>query len=318
MNKTLLLLTVIFASFSSSFAQKIRFTDSTNIWWEQGTWIEIPAASYIYHKYHYTGDSLIGGENYRMLFDMYCTKKFPEATNPFPTKNCKLQFVGFVREDTTDGIVYFGKYTSSVFAEDTLYNYNWQVDDTFSTGFGSNQVAVLAIDTVFISADTHRVWQLQYFDAVTGDNEDFHVIEGIGNTKGMFRHLDGLQPSTTSSTSLFCFRHETSNPPLSKAVDAFDNQNSCVTSVEKTRAVQRKEAAVIPHPANSGSYIQFPYRLTGTVVILNQLGQVVISERISNAERWMLGSKIPAEGLYIYHIIDETTGEQFSGKLIYQ
>ena len=315
MNKTLLLLIVIFASLSSSSAQKVRFTDSTNVWWEEGAWMDDP--TYVYHKYHYDSDSMINGENYRMMFDMRCTKKFPSQTNPFPTKNCKLQFVGFMREDTTNGIVYFGEYAGSVFSEDTLYDYNWQVEDTFATGVGNFQLTVLAIDTVLVGTDTHWVWQMQFFDTATGDNEDFHIIEGIGNTWGLF-HLQDGQPYFESGSALFCFRQGISTPPLSKTVDAFDNQTSCVTSVDESKNLRKKEVAVIPHPANVSGYFQFPYQLTGTVTIVNQVGQIVRSERIVNKDKWMLEGKIPAAGLYIYNITHDVTGEQLSGKLIYQ
>jgi hypothetical protein len=158
---------------------------------------------------------------------------------------------------------------------------------------------------------------MQFFDTATGHNEDFHIIEGIGNTLGMF-HLQDGEPYFESGSALFCFRQGISTPTLSKAVDAFDNQNSCVTSVEESKIIIKNKIAVIPHPANERGYIRFPYQLTGTVTILNQVGQVVRLERVVDKDKWMLGGKIPSPGLYIYRIHDEVSGQQLSGKLIYQ
>jgi hypothetical protein len=298
-------------------AQKIRFTDSTNVWFEKGSG-RCGSGGTFYGtstRYYYTGDTLINGLEYRKLMSLYC------HTPSFGSTSCTTTLAGCVREDITGKVFIYGFKGNGT--DSLMLDYNMQVGDTLITSANWRR-KILALDSVKINNVFHKVWKIEYVD-LSGQlkDETFHVVEGVGPTFGVLHIAEGAANFYESSicyyyNHLYCVKNGGMIPAVSKKIDQWDSQNSCTLGVDDARSAVGRNVTVVPHPANATGYIGLPYQLTGRITILNQLGQVVRSERIENKDRWMLEGKIPSPGLYIYHISDEASGEQMSGKLIYQ
>jgi hypothetical protein len=286
----------------SSFAQKIRFTDSTNVWNVYNFGLS-PSDPGFYQNWvcSYTGDSVINGLEYKIT-----------------------QF-GVVREDTLNSKIFIRFFHPGLLTHDTierlLYDYNWQVGDTVVHTHPSKTFTryITAIDSTQINGLWHRVW---HFKAVPGEMGDFNVIEGIGSAKGPWFPVYPYEFENVYYLS--CFHNNGGKPTINPVVKTedngynFDNIKSCTVGIETVKK-QTSQCRLVPNPPATNSIIQFPGVIVdGSVSVINQLGQISILETISNVDHFKLniGNLIP--GIYHYCILDKQRDKVLTGKFIYQ
>jgi len=312
MKRPLLISLLIFLSFLS-FGQKIHLTDSTNSW----TFLSIsegPGGPYIYSdQEYYSGDTVVNGNKYR---------KF--------SGSC-------LREDTNTHKVYL----NTLYPDSTdilLYDYNLQVDDTLSfgvntsgSGHDTSSSWVILIDSTQINGLWYKIWYFKgyYMPAVTYDPYYYTVIEGIGCINGIGFPLDKELQYGNPSEQLTCFENNGTIYPLSKPVPDyglissydfnFDNATSCEKLGVNQINSRSKTCSLFPNPINESSKIVLPYNITsGSLVIVNDVGQEIINMPFQNKEELLIGDQIKVPGIYCYRVRDNQSGATFSGKFVHE
>lgn len=158
MKKATLILLFTLAAFSS-FGQKIRFSDSTNVW-RYYRWSDVIVGFVPYPENDsYFGDTIYHGTKYQKL------------TNSFFSGDI------FIREDTILKKVFaVDIFYDSI--EQLLYNYNLNVGDTFKCHYAIH--IVTSMDSVIINAIWHKTWHLEAVPGGTTAPYEYYVVEGIG------------------------------------------------------------------------------------------------------------------------------------------
>jgi len=306
MKRTLLFLLFILLSISS-FGQKIRFSDSTNVWhgydWSDAV---SPPLSFPYFD-SYIGDTIIHAITYKIL------------------KQDMGASMVYVREDTLTNKVYAIKTLppDNDSTEQLLYDYSLNIGDTFETNHIRYQTT--AKDSVIINALSYHTWHMHPFyvdsiDMSVGSLNDIDIVEGIGC---MNDPCFPLRPfSFETITNLTCFNNRGTTPPLSHTVGPyFNNSTSCSLTfglVVNNVANKNKNASLFPNPINESSEIVIPYNITsGNLVIVNDLGQEIINMPFQNKEQLLIGDQIKVPGIYCYRVRDNQSGATFSGKFVY-
>jgi hypothetical protein len=312
----LILLLSFLLCFHSSFAQKIRFTDTSNSWRVVMAWPFGSPPGQQSVNYHYQGPILID-----------------------TVKWCDFQF-GYLREDTTTRKVYVRNLNivaSGVSLVDTqermLYDYNWIVGDSTVQVYGvdSFKCFVVSIDSTQIGSIWHRLWYFKstFYSADTlKDTNDFTVIEGLGSNKGPWFPVYPNEGNRIPDFNFYafgiaCFHNNGVQPKVNPAVGiayhvGFDNYASCILSVDEIDA-EKKTALVIPNPANTQSKIVLPYIIqSGTVAIVNAVGQIVYKQEIKNKETIPLDKAGLSSGVYFYQVWDALNGKGFSGRFVWE
>lgn len=283
--KKLLPLFLLLFCLQTAYGQKIRFTDTSNVWTVFGVGDNFPWGKNTI--YLYRGDTIVNGYHY-----------------------LQLRYDGLIREDTATGIVYI-KYFQSDSNEIVLYDYNLAVGDSFKSKLGIH--VVNKIDSTLIQNVWHRVWQM---DEV-GGYRDYSIIEGIGTTRGP---LFSVYPDLfEKNINLICFNNSGSIITVPDSSGGYYlSPATCLLSVNKVLR-KNETVSVSPNPANENSKIVFPYNIqSGSLYITNMLGQVVMQRSIVNSEQVYIGSGISAEGVYFYKVMDNQTGNNFTGRFVYQ
>ena len=294
--RTILFSLVLCCLCFAGYAQKIRFTDTRNVWNDFGfdadghTW-------HPRHSYSRRPDSLIAGIPYKR-FDL----------------NAYL-----VREDTTAGIVY-------IYYHDTdriLYNYNLQIGDTISYAWNDREPridTVVSVDSTQINGMYHKILEM-HGSGISGrdtiEKYRYNVIEGIGSAGGPLQPL--LVYNFEGGEYVQCFEQDTTKPVtdqlhLKSAPGYFYN---CGPTAVSNVSVQEK-INVVPNPGNRYSKIMLPNTMTGKLVLLNEMGQVVSNKAFDNNTILPIGELPKVPGVYFYYITDSENGKVFSGKFIFE
>ena len=244
-----------------------------------------------------------------------------------------------VREDA--GKVYVIGATDST--ERVLYDFNLGLHDTLRTVYPQDTYIawVSQLDSTELYGTWYKVW---HFNGVDSNADSlrpivYNVIEGIGCTNGPY------YPASPYSVALFsdqllCFTNDMgfttpfSNPVISYGnnyTNPFDNYISCAsfrtapvvppdtTTYLSTQHLfqNSNNVSVVPDPVNEHSRIMFPYAIqSGTLIILNELGQVVINVSFRNKDEVLIGDNIHVPGVYFYRVTDNQNGKGFSGKFV--
>jgi hypothetical protein len=288
--KILFLFLAICATFFA-YGQKIRFTDQLNSW----TIYQVDADPFFIPNYTtsgYSGDTVINSFSYK--------------------KYLGPLYEGYIREDTLAGLVYYrGFYCCQDTAEQILYNYNWQVGDSVLHGDFHHYVS--DIDSVEINGIVHKVWHVEQaynFFATT----DYYVIEGIGSTHGPTFPVDPMQ--FEHGFTLTCFHNNGSTPPLSHAVDNFDNVVSCTLGIPGDR-LNAQAISVVTDPGNAAVQIKFKQRVpSAAVAIYNAVGQLVFSDVLANVEVYSLTGRLDIPGIYFCNVVEGA--KRFSCRFVKQ
>jgi hypothetical protein len=298
-----------------SFAQKIQFSNNTNTWSVKDSTnaccLIIPTA---YTTAYYDSKVSLNGYVYEHLAD--------------PQGSCLIRQEG--------GRVYAIGAEDSI--ERVMYDFNLGVNDTLKIVYPEDAYItwVSSIDSTMLYGTWYKVW---HFDGMDYGRDSvrqitYNVIEGIGCTNGPSYPLSPYSLYTYSE-QLLCFTNDMgfssgfSSPVASYGYqynESFDNQSSCARFVTNpiltlgvSTGVQATNASVVPNPTDENSKIMLPYTITsGTLYIINELGQQVINVSFQDKAELLIGNKITAPGLYIYRATDIQNGKVFSGKFIYR
>ncbi len=305
MKKLILILLSLYASLSSSDAQKISFTDPTNEWYVS-TRTEAPGQPNRFpvtnEKFHYQGDTTINNLVYNKLQNIW---KYVAA---------------LVRYDSADNKVYV--YNSS--GDYVLYDYNLNIGDTFyspnayyNTGI---YYTVTTKDSMLVNNVLHARWILKVTDTAFVDvhGESYVVVEGLGCLNAPLDPLFGdrsLVYYYELNRWITCFKNNGSYPsPYSSCSDSLVK---ILLDVEAPASIQNT-LVVYPQPATRHAIIKFAATVkTGTIYLFNQVGQTIHTETIHDKSEVKVNA--PAlPGLYYYRITDNTTGKAWQGKLLFE
>ncbi len=297
--KKILLAFVLLTLASSSFAQKIRFSDSTNVWHVYQDGIN---GNYV-HTLNYTGTTTIHSVVYRKI------DEFASGTSSFAITECPC----LIREDTLANKVFIVKPTAIDTAEQVLMDYNLRVGDTLK-GNNTSTYTVASLDSVSINSRWYKVWHLT--SPAGGTYNDYTIIEGIGSIPILWFPVD-TEATFENQFLLTCFANNGTTPFVSPLVDGyFDNATSCTLSVNDINT-KSKTANVSPNPISRDSKITLPYSISsGTLVVLNDIGQTIISTTFQHKDELLIGDKIVTPGIFFYRVTDKGTGNVFAGKVI--
>lgn len=282
-----------------SFAQKIRFTDTTNKW--RTYWTGKPPMQ-SYNSYGWVKDTVINSLSYRYLNYWW------------------------VREDTTAGRVY---YLRDDYSEEILYDYNLKKGDTLNCMFlyittpQYYRHYVKKVDSTLIQGVYHKVWEFAP-TKLTGQPQGaaYVVIEGIGCTNAPWRAMRPYY-DLWAREKLICFTTQgnivTAQWPASTTtgIDTLINSTTCVLSVATTPATTAGNATVVPNPADETTiiYLAKPIQ-AGRLTIVNSMGQIVAQLPVTQTDKLHIGQYLQAGGIYYYSIADYQRQEHYSGKLI--
>lgn len=287
----------------TSFAQKIRFSDTTNVWREIAMYDWPP--DYNDYECRYQCDTIRGGIKYQILRGSVWTSG--EV---------------LIREDTSASKVYvtiLGGGCDST--EHVLYDYDWQVGDTIIRDVREHYVHVIsAIDSTLANSIWHKVWHFQAISASSGSSsigtKNFDVIEGIGCTDDPIFSLFPM--NFEAASKLYCFSDQFGTPSVNPKVSGyFDNGSSCTLGANQF--TKKKEALIIPNPVGQTSKIILPSNiLSGALAVINDVGQTVFMLSFQNKEEISIGDKIKVPGMYYYRVTDIINNIAFSGKFVKQ
>jgi hypothetical protein len=303
MKKILLFFYLLLSIKSACFGQKIRFTDTTNIWSVADGFIGPPSEVY-YFQFQYSGDSVIDSVHYQALI------AFPY------THYC------FIREDTVKRKIWIrGTFDFDTMSRELLLmDYNLKVGDSISHFYYRDSFicVVNSIDSVLINSVWHKVWEMKYVHGnVLFEVGGYYVIEGIGSDGGPLYPLDPLE--FENYWVLYCFSNNNSHPLVSPSQGryGFNNTSSCHLQVENLSS-KHAQIYIVPNPANNTSKIVFPLAIqSGAIRIYNAFGQLVRQESFSNHSQYFIGF-LGASGLYYYQVIDANLNQRFTGKFVYE
>jgi hypothetical protein len=318
MAKHILFIFFIVCNAHTSFAQKIHISDSTNVW----NYLSKDGDEY-YETASFTtlcfGDtSLVNGQVFREVLSDGYSDTYWRSGWTFDTSSWSDVSLGFLREDTANGLVLF--YNGTL---DTIYDYNHTIGDSLYNG--NCKASVVSIDSVQINAVYHRVWNYNSFNTIGKgyENEDYYVIEGLGSLLSL-QHIvnTGFCPSSISYfyrkyPNLKCFRNNGVNVVLSSPVSRFDNTSSCLLSVDDTQPPTQLKLRVVPNPATSNSYIEFPYNITGHIAVYDVTGRLIASDPVSNVTQYTLANKLHSPGFYVYILLAKD-GSMATGRFVYE
>lgn len=229
--------------------------------------------------------------------------------------------------------------------ERMIYNFHLGLNDTFRITYPTNTFIswVAEMDVTELYGISYKVWHFYGIDSNATKQRfyQYNVIEGIGCTNGVYYPASPYALDAYSD-QLLCFKSNLgyttgfSKPVLSYGYDyiqSFDNYNSCDRFLESpepppidpditlgTQSLAKASGSVIvvPNPANASSKLVLPYTIrSGSVVILNQLGQTISSTSIQNKSSLPLNI-VQTPGNYFYRITDNHSGQVFSGKFVAQ
>jgi hypothetical protein len=314
--KRIVLLTILFLLCIHSFAQKIQFTNNTNVWSvidsTIGCCIPIPTA---YTTAHYDITVSVNGRTYQRLYD-------PQVGD------------FLVREDSNR--VYLVQYNTDDSSERVLYDFNLQQNDTLRTVYTQDTYVawVSTLDSTQIYGTWYKVWHFTGLDYGLDSTRNFsyNVIEGMGCTNGPY-YPASPYALTAFSEQLLCFKNDMGyTTALSNSVlafghyytSSFDNYNSCndfiinpALALGVSQVTAAGNVSVVPDPINENSKIIVPYLISsGSLVIVHELGQMVTNTTFQNKNELPIGNIVSARGIYFYRVTDNQSGKFFSGKFV--
>lgn len=299
--KNLLTLLVFLIVAEHSYGQKIKFTDTGNVWLYNFSNKDLDIIRY--NCYYLDTVVKIDTLEYRFL-----TSKIV-YTNSTTYSMQKL-----IREDSLSRI-YVRSLSGNDTAEQLLFDYNIQVGDSTTAIYGVDTFThyLSKIDTVFIDNLPHRIFEMVTTSFSKGSAYKF--IEGVGCTSGPFFPFHPENPE--SSTTLFCFTVNGVRPAFSKQIDWLNNTTSCHVSVMDPKNDAGK-VDIYPQPATKVVHIKLPIDLVGgTITLYNLQGQLLYSNSTGDKEILTIENPSGWHGLFYYRI-SGTKGNNSFGKLLFE
>ena len=262
-------------------AQKIHFSDSTNVWQEFVVTSTGGPPEFYYYNINVIRDSILGSVDYRVLN------------------------IGFmIREDTILKKVYARDVVND--SDVVLMDYNLNAGDTFTINFDSPipyQYVVNGVDSTLIDSIWYKVWHFSRFDSSSDFGPWCDVIEGVGCIQHPTYMLAATGVSGESGHYMYCFSNKGVTPPLTPAVSFFDNTTSCsyypTLEIDDLR-LSKDDAIIYPNPVQSELNIISTEKIS-SVVISNLYGQMIYSPTSNSKEVQIDVSKL-SSGIYLAKI----------------
>ena len=293
------LLFILLFSASTTNAQRIRFTDHTNKWVTYGIGYNTPLS----HNCGYGRDTILSGRTYRSVMD---TLTVFDPSYPYPSYDTNKYFV---REDTTDRMVYYRAPFLDTF-EHVLYNYNLNDGDSIIYMFG-NADSVTRIDSIIIDGLQYKVLYMQSKTS-SGIPKNYVVVEGIGSTTNPTFPITGSNFEYVED--LICFRENNIAPLLTfpygyDSVPHIDTLINCSVSVESlylavpTSSNPGSRISVEPNPATDYVDINSTKGFDDhTIIFVHDLnGKCIYQKQIaSHTQTVTINTSSWPNGLYIF------------------
>lgn len=323
MKRLLFLVSFICCCHTLSFAQKISFSDTSNVWSyidsNIGCCIPIPT---VYTTTRY--DSITfsyNGYTYRYLNNS-------TGNQPVRASGSRIYVLGM-----PDSV------------ERVMYDFSLGVNDTLRTTYPENKYIawVTSIDSTQLAGYWYKVWHFEGTDSVLAFSDSvsafsYNVIEGIGCTNGVF-YPAAPYNLVAFSQQLLCFNNGShissalSSPVKTFGFDYFsyyDNNASCtefyadhghtLIGDDEVAGINSPKRAtrVVPNPTTEASVIELPFLFkSGTIIVVNETGQIMSSINFTNSSSVLIGNKLTTPGFYYYKVTDSETGNTYTGTLVH-
>lgn len=309
--KNLLLLLLLCSLSICTNAQKIRFTDSTNVWR-----VAESVGAYTYYTYFFGPDSVIGDKHYRPLIRSYIS----DSGDTLIESN---QYM--VREDTTTGRVYYRDISFGVDATDRLlYRYDLQLGDTVHFDFYTDSVS--KVDSILIVGYYYKVFTLQDVGEPFEPDHYYTYIEGIGTLQGP-RYAINPTCFFEHANALCCFQHNGSYPNAYLEYQncwydwIFENGDcNCslppyvgISSVPNTNLKPK----VIPNPLQPSSLLEWNEPIeNGLLRVTDATGRIILTREIRNSSSIHISQLLKEAGIYFYELTDIKNKRTAHGQII--
>lgn len=292
--KATLLIGVLFLPYYSN-AQKIRFTDTSNVWffdYGNQTVFGVKTKKTV-------GDTIIKGKTYRKMYVNAGLTSHPDL----------------IREDTIAKKVYV--YMDSV--DILLYDFSQKVGDTFisKAPFKNGRHILMSIDSIKIDSFWYKTITYQPVNSANGFS--YSVIENIGCYNGLgFPYWNYV--TVEYYERLKCFYHK--NRKVVFPATSNINADSCYeftqyVSVNNLDSIIKHNVIISPHPITMQTVMSLPYTMTsGKLVVVNSVGQLIIEKEIVDSKKIVIGALLNNKGIYYYRLTDKIKENVFSGKIV--
>jgi hypothetical protein len=305
--KKIILFLLLLISINAS-AQKIHFTDTSNVWKQvfclYNDWYP-PLISF--DTYHYVRDTMIHSVNYKIFnFDNYCSPNGHGAGS-------------FIREDTIMKKIFIRDVAHD--SDIVLIDYNIVVGDTFKiyNPYSNNfkYYPVTSIDSTLIGGTWYKVWHFPPFlDSRGNMNLNSDIIEGMGCVQHpTYLQWDGgVEPP---GVSVYCFSNRGNTPVISPAVSSLDNTTSCITTphLAQNTIAKTQKISISPNPTyneitiNAGEIIK-------EAILTSISGSVVLHIKPNSKQITLSIAPLPA-GLYFAEVRYGDDGQgRYVGKVV--
>ena len=269
-------------------AQKIYFSDSTNHWQVVEHYTPHLNTLTYYYDYWYGTITSINGKDYRLI-----KSTLGDST--------------YVREDTTNGLVYyFDQYN---YVESILYNYNLKSRDTIIYNINGNLIIDTAtfIDSILINGLKYK--QINFECANYAFFRLYTVLQGIGCLSGPYFPLSYGACSNAGSQDfeLYCFSEKNICPyfsvPLTNncALLPIINTPTCFPLTLQNPTSTHKQLQFYPSPFTNTLSLQ--NAMAGISYRLYDITGRCICKGITTNDELVLQTNDWDEGTYIAELV---------------
>ena len=290
--KRLLLVSFLFASYTSVFAQTNvyrPFPDSNGVWTELHTWT---AGSYEYndhYQYAILGDTLIANHYYHKLY----VEHYDENDTVITENNSAL--IGGLREDSLRRVYFyninFGGNEAVIDSIYKLYDFSLQIGDTMKyqtmEGYAYSDIILNSIDSVLVNNQYRKRYNFQNFE---------HWIEGIGSTRSILSPIT-LMPTCFCIHELICYKFNDNTYYLNPAY------SNCyrVSSIYDVKTLKPKDNSIVisPNPFTTSAQITFNQTYQSIALEVYDIqGKLLMQNRYANCNQIELKRGNLEDGLY--------------------
>ncbi len=278
---------------NTSFAQKIRFTDSTNSW---------------FSSLHGAFDPY--GGNRTALYDT--------ATVMHGNTYRRIKYIGYgysagtglvIREDTATKMVYYRTLPSwgGDTVEHVLYNYNLNIGDTIQYldwGSISHVDSVIAIDSILINGVYHK-W-FDFKNKVGSEHRAYTVIEGVGCTNNPVYPAFGV--CFEYFEALWCFRQNSITPAFGiRRNDCYNSSGAVLqncSTMDVSKAPPTLTSTTI-HPNPASTELNISTASTANITIYDLAGRCILNTQTIK-QSTTINTSSWHNGLYMVIVRDDT------------
>lgn len=305
MKKILFFIALLFPFFGSYAQGYIPFPE-TNAKWVTNIYYSEPQmklGSYCYDSHMETiGDTIMNGLKYIKLKETkvsYSAAWFACFTQ---VDTITSSFYGWIRNDTINKKVYFRKRNWN---KDTLlYDFSLKIGDTLNDTYLLNnytQLNLYTVDTIknyVIGGINRKVYFIDEGDYILTDS----IIEGIGNSKGIFSEYKNYKVDYT----FLCLN-------ISGTKIYPQDSSSCpvITSINE-KSKYESEINIYPNPVTDQFEIEKPANLNIELAVLFDCTGRMVKKFPSNSENYQV--KDVPKGMYIFRL--KADGHFFSEKIV--